>query len=140
MEAKQYLRNVRRSVERLPILRTKKQAALEKATSGVAGSDGTPVASSNISNIPEAYAIQVDRYSAEIERAEHLITEASALIAQVVDPTSQDILDLYYVEAEPWWAVADALGKNYTYTCGTLHGKALNDFRDIYKKQSQPEF
>jgi len=136
LDAKQYLRNVRRAVERLPILRAKKQAALESATSGVAGSDGTPVASSNISNIPEAYAIQVDRYSEEIRRAERLIAEASRLIALVENPISQDILDLYYVEAEPWWAVADALDKNYTYTCGALHGRALNDFREIYKNLS----
>ena len=98
------------------------------------------MASSNISNIPEAYAIQVEKYTEEIKRTERIILEASRLISLVEDPISQDILDLYYVEAEPWWAVADALKKNYTYTCGALHGKALNDFRNIFENQSQPEF
>lgn len=133
MEAKQYLRMVRRSAERLPILRQKKQAALDQATAGVAGGSG--VRSSNISNIPEAYAIQVDRYSDDIKKAERLIREASGLIAQVKNPTSQDILDLYYIEAEPWWAVADAIDRTYNYTCTQLHGIALNDFRKIYQNR-----
>ena len=134
MEAKQYLRMVRRAVERLPILRQKKQAALDQATAGVAGGSGG-VRSSNISNIPEAYAIQVDRYSDDIRRSERLIREASALIAQVKNPTSQDILDLYYIEAEPWWAVADAIDRTYNYTCTQLHGIALNDFRKVYQNR-----
>lgn len=133
MEAKQYLRMVRRSVERRRTLEAKIQAALDKKTSGVAGGGG--VRSSNISNIPEAYAIQVDRYSDDIRKAERLIREASALIAQVKNPTSQDILDLYYIEAEPWWAVADAIDRTYNYTCTQLHGIALNDFRKVYQNR-----
>ena len=133
MEAKQYLRLVRRSVERLPILKAKKQATLDKATSGVAGGGG--VRSSNISNIPEAYAIQVERYSRDIDRAERIIREASELVAQVKNPTSQDILDLYYLEAEPWWAVADSIDRTYNYTCTKLHGTALNDFRKVYQNR-----
>ena len=130
MDAKQYLRTVRKSVERLAVLRAKKQAALDKATTINAGGSG--VKSSNISNIPESYAIQVERYNTDIERAERLIREASEMIALVKNPTSQDILDLYYIEAEPWWAVADSIDRTYNYTCTTLHGIALNDFRKVY--------
>lgn len=135
MEAKMYLCSVRRAAERVQTLRAKMKVALEKAEGGVAGGSG--VKSSNISNIPEAYAIQMDRYSRDIEKAERLIAEASRLIGLVQDPISQDILDLYYIEAEPWWKVARSIGKSYSYVCGetggALHGKALNDFQEILK-------
>ena len=131
MDAKVYLKTVRHSVERMPILRQKKQTALDKATSAVAGSGDGPVVSSNISNIPEAYAIQVERYNRDIEDAERLIAEASRLIAKVIDPVSQDVLDLYYLQAEPWWAVADTIGRSYDYTCTDLHNAALKEFERV---------
>lgn len=134
MEAKQYLRTVRKSVENLAVLKTKIKVALDKATTINAGGSG--IISSNISNIPEAYAIRVDRYYKDIEKAESMIREASEMIALVKNPTSRDILDLYYIEAEPWWAVADSIDRSYNYTCGQLHGIAMNDFRKIYQNRS----
>lgn len=134
MEAKQYLRTVRRSAELLPGLRQKKENALEKYTSGVAGG-GLAVKSSNISNIPEAYAVQVERYTDDIERCERMIREAADMIRQVSDPISMYILELYYIEAEPWWAVADSIDRTCNYTSTVLHGKAMNEFRKVYQNR-----
>lgn len=133
MEAKQYLRTVRRSAELLPGLRQKKQNALDKMTSCISG--GTPVKSSNISNIPEAYAIQVERYSDDIKRCERMIREAADMIRKVENPISIHILELYYIEAEPWWAVADSIDRTCNYTNTVLHGIALNDFRKVYQNR-----
>lgn len=139
MEPKEYLMSVREAAHRLPRLRQMRKDAWDQATSAVACPGDGPVASSNISNIPEAYAIQIDRIDRDIEAAEKLIAEASSTISKIMDPMSQDLLYFYYLgkDRRTWKDVGLIIGLTGDYVCKDLQPAALEEFAKVWENPRQ---
>lgn len=84
---------------------------------------------SGIANRTEAYVIRMEEMREPILRE---IAEAYGIMMQIADsiravpnPVYSRLLYLRYIVGLPWLDISNDIGYEEGYTCGALHGKAL---------------
>lgn len=134
MTAKQYLQEIRKTNKKiLAILNDLSELRCQR--------DG--LKSVEISEKVQSSKIYMDRNAVFLEREEKLISECKKIeeewwhcrkmICRIKDQDEQDILRYYYLKCKKWNEVAEKIhiSERNVYT---IHGRALESFREIYEK------
>lgn len=134
MNAKEYLKQYKRALERIETAERELAQLREQRSTISAKLDGMP-RGSNLSDRTARLATRIADRELEVVRMQ---TNAQAKRREIVntldrleDPTLHRLLYLRYIEGYKWETVGHEMYYSYQWVSGKLHDRALAAFQDI---------
>ena len=138
MQAKEYMRQVRKSEEDLKLIAQKRRHFMELGTDISNGLSATPVSHSSGGSRVETAGVGLADLTTELDlketRYKTLIREAQSYVDQLVQPRHRQVLTLYYFCGMTFEEVSAAMEYKDPRSVYKVHGYALQALEKILPK------